>query len=89
MPEIVKIEDSLTYIQVFLSKYRNKNIYEIKDKSSYDNIMKTLDKIQDHTANLEWFSLKSDEEKTSFMLVKVFMNICEEISQLAGIASYQ
>ena len=51
--------------------------------------MRTLDKIQDHTANLEWNSLTNDEEKTSFMLVKVFINICEEISKLAGIASDQ
>lgn len=89
MPEIVKIEDKLTYIQVFLSKHRDKSIYGIKDVDGYDNIKKTLDKIQDHTANLEWFSLKSDEEKTSFLMVKTFINICEEISHLAGIASYQ
>ena len=69
MPEIVKIEDKLTYIQVFLSKHRNKSIYGIKDTDGYDNIKKTLDRIQDHTANLEWFSLKSDEEKTSFLMV--------------------
>ena len=89
MPEIVKIEDKLTYIQVFLSKHRNKSIYGIKDTDGYDNIKKTLDRIQDHTANLEWFSLKSDEEKTSFLMVKTFINICEEISHLAGIATYQ
>lgn len=89
MPKIAKIQDNLAYIQVFLSKHRNESIYTIKDKSSYDNTIKTLNKIQDHAANLEWNSLTDDEEKTSFIMVKVFMNICEEISQLAGIASYQ
>jgi len=89
MPKIAKIENSLTYIQVFLSKNRNKSIYRIEDASAYNNMIKTLDKVQDYAANLEWNSLTDDEEKTSFIMVKVFMNICEEISQLAGIASYQ
>ena len=85
MPKIVKIEDSLTYIQVFLSKYRKKSIYKIKDNSGYDNIMKVLDQMQDHVANLEWNS----QEENKFMMIKVFLGICEEISHLAGIASYQ
>ena len=89
MPKIVKIEDKLTYIEVFLSKHRNKSIYGIKDMDSYDNIKEMLDKIQDYTANLEWNSLTDDEEKTSFITVKVFMNICNEIKNLAGIATYQ
>lgn len=89
MPKIVKIEDSLTYIQVFLSKHSNKSIYRIKDKNGYDNIMKILDKLQEYTANLEWNSLANDEERTSFMMIKAFLYICEDISQLAGIARHQ
>lgn len=89
MPKIVKIEDSLSYIQVFLQKNKNKNIYRIEDKNGYDNIMKILDKLHDYTANLEWNSLANDEERTSFMMTKVFLNICEDISQLAGIARHQ
>ena len=89
MPKIAKIEDSLSYIQVFLQKNKNKNIYRIEDKNGYDNIMKILDKLHDYTANLEWNSLTDDEERTSFMMTKVFLNICEDISQLAGIARHQ
>ena len=86
---ISKFENSLTYIQVFLSKYRNKSIYTIKDEDSYDNIMKVLDQIQDYAANLEWSSLADDEEKNEFIMIKVFLQICQEVSHLAGIASYQ
>jgi len=89
MPKIVKIEDNLTYIQVFLSKYRKKNIYRIKDPADNFNLYIYLNKIQDHAANFEWFSLKSDEEKTRFITVKVFINICEEISQLSELARHQ
>ena len=86
---ISKFENSLTYIQVFLSKYRNKSIYTIKDEDNYDNIMKVLDQIQDYAANLEWSSLTDDEEKNEFIMIKVFLQICQEVSHLAGIASYQ
>lgn len=89
MPKIVKIEDKLTYIEVFLSKHRNKSIYRIKDTDGYDNIKEILDKLQDYTANIEWNSLTDDEEKTSFMMIKVFLQICDEISHLAGIATFQ
>ena len=89
MPKIVKIEDSLSYIQVFLQKNKNKNIYRIEDKNGYDNIMKIIDKLHDYTANLEWNSLANDEERTSFMMIKAFFYICEDISQLAGIARHQ
>jgi len=86
---ISKFENSLTYIQVFLSKHRNKSIYTIKDEDNYDNIMKVLDQIQDYAANLEWSSLTDDEEKNEFIMIKVFLQICQEVSHLAGIASYQ
>ena len=86
---ISKFENSLTYIQVFLSKHRNKSIYTIKDEDNYDNIMKVLDQIQDYAANLEWSSLTDDEEKNEFIMIKVFLETCREVSHLAGIASYQ
>jgi len=84
MPKMVKIEDSLTYIQVFLSKHSNKSIYRIKDKNGYDNIMKILDKLQDYSSNYEF---KSKESQNIAMLLHMFIYFAEDVAQLARIAT--
>lgn len=83
LPKILQVGHCLTYLQVFLSKYSKKNVYEIYGTSALENMTKTLDKIQDYTANVE---IKSDEEKELIMSLNLFIYNVEDIIHLASIA---
>jgi len=83
LTKIAQIEDSLTYLQVFLSKYHKKNVYTIYGMNALSNMTKTLDKIQDHTASIE---IESDEDQELVMTLRLFIYSAEEIMQLASIA---
>lgn len=83
LPEIVQIESNLSYLQVFLSKYHKKNVYTIRDMNAFSNMSETLDKIQDHAANIE---IKSEEDKNMIMTIHLFIYSAEEIMALANIA---
>ena len=84
MPKIVKIEDSLTYIQVFLSKYRNKSIYSIKDLDSHNAIMEIIDKTMDYLANYEG---SKDERDELLIMIRLFIYFTQEFAQLTNIAT--
>lgn len=83
LPKILKIQDLLTYLQVFLSKYRKKNVYEIYGMSALENMVKTVDKLQDYMANVE---IQSDEDKELVMSLSLFIHTVEDIIHLASIA---
>jgi hypothetical protein len=81
--KIVQITDSLDYLQVFLSKYCNKNVYELLGMSALDNMVKTVDNLLNYVASIE---IESDEDKELVMSVNLFINYIEDIIQLASIA---
>ena len=83
LPKILQVGHCLTYLQVFLSKYSKKNVYEIYGTSALENMTKTLDKIQDYTANVE---IDSDEDKELIMSLNLFIYNVEDIIHLASIA---
>lgn len=83
LKKIVQITDSLDYLQVFLSKYRNKNVYELIGMSALDNMVKTVDNLLNYVASIE---IESDEDKELIMSVNLFINYVEDIIQLASIA---
>lgn len=83
LPKILQIQGTFTYLQVFLSKYSKKNVYEILGMSALENMTKTLDKIQDYVANVE---IDSDEDKELIMSLNLFIYNVEDIIHLASIA---
>jgi hypothetical protein len=83
LPKIVQIEDSLTYLQVFLSKYQKKNVYHIFGMNALSNMTETLDKIQDYAASIE---IESEEVKKQVMSLQMFIYIVQDIINLAYIA---
>ena len=83
LTKILKIEDALTYLQVFLSKYRKKNVYEIYGTSALENMVKTVDNLQDYMTNVE---IKNDEDENLLMSLSLFIHSVEDIIHLASIA---
>jgi hypothetical protein len=83
LSKIVQIENSLTYLQLFLSKYYKKNIYEIHGMSAFDNMVKTVNNLQNYMANIE---IENDEDKKLVMSLSLFIHSVEDIIQLASIA---
>ncbi len=84
MPKIVKIEDSLSYIQVFLQKNKNKNIYRIEDLNSHNAVMGIIDKTMDYLANYED---SKDAKNELRMMIRLFIYFTQELSQLTNIAT--
>ena len=84
IPKIVKIEDSLTYIQMFLQKNKNKNIYRIKDLNSHNDVMEIIDKIMDYLANYEGSKDAKNELRT---MIRLFIYFTQELAQLTNIAT--
>ena len=83
LPEIVQIENNVDYLNVFLSKYKNKNVYKLRGMSALSNMIETLDRIQDYTANAE---IKSKEEQELVMTLHMFIYFTEDIINLVNIA---
>ena len=84
IPKIVKIEDSLTYIQMFLQKNKNKNIYRIEDLNSHNDVMEIIDKIMDYLANYEGSKDAKNELRT---MIRLFIYFTQELAQLTNIAT--
>ena len=83
LSEIVKIENNVDYLNVFLSKYKNKNVYKLRGMSALSNMIETLDRIQDYTTNAE---IKSKEEQELVMTLHMFIYFTEDIINLVNIA---
>ena len=83
LPKIVQVEDDVDYLQVFLSKYHKKNVYTIRGINALSNMTKTLDRIQDYTANSE---ITSKEDQKLVTEVYMFIYFVEDVIRLARIA---
>ena len=83
LPQMLEIENNIDYLQVFLRKYQNKNVYVIRGMSALSNMIKTLDEIQNYTANIE---IKSEEEKELVMTLHMFIYFTKDIINLVNIA---
>jgi len=83
LPEIATIENNITYLQVFLSKYHKKNVYKLRSMNALSNMIKALDEIQDYATNIE---VVSEEDKEMLITLNLFIYHAEDIIQIANIA---
>lgn len=85
LSKLAQIEDLLTYLQVFLSKYQKKNVYHLLGMNALSNMTETIDKIQDYSANID---VKSEEDEKLMMSLLYFINIVQDIINLVYLAHH-